>query len=360
MKIKLKEVTVRELTDGYVDNDDDGVVGYGGRLNIRPPYQRSFVYKDKQRDAVIDTVKNDYPLNVMYWSDMGHDKYEIIDGQQRTISICQYVKSIFSINDTYFHSLRDDDKKPILNYKLMIYVCTGGEGEKLRWFKIVNIAGETLSNQELRNASYHGTWVTDAKRYFSRKGCPAYRIGANYLNGQVNRQHYLETAITWINDGKIEKYMSKNQKKEDAKELWSHFETVIKWVKATFPKYRKPMKGADWGGLYKKHKDDKLDAEALEEKVTRLMADDEVKDKKGIYTYVLDGHERHLNLRSFTDSEKTTAYEKQQGICQKCKKHFELNEVEADHIKPWSKGGKTILENCQILCRECNRRKSDR
>ena len=231
MKIELKEITVKDLFDGYVDNHDEGVVGYGGRLDIRPPYQREFVYKDEQRNAVIDTLRKNYPLNVMYWAvrDNGNfGVFEVIDGQQRTISICQYVKGNFSFKDLYFHNLQDDQQKQVLDYKLTVYLCTGNDSEKLEWFKTINIAGAELTDQELRNAVYSGSWVTDAKRYFSKRNCAAYGIGNKYLSGSAIRQEYLETAIKWLGGGKqkIETYMGQHQHDKNAEPLWKYFCTV--------------------------------------------------------------------------------------------------------------------------------------
>jgi len=360
MEIKLKEITVKELTDGYVDNSEAGVVGYGEKLDIRPPYQREFIYKDKQRDAVIDTVRKDFPLNVMYWAVREDGNYEVIDGQQRTISLCQYVNGDFSFENLYIHNLQDDKKDQILNYKLMVYLCSGTDSEKLEWFKTINIAGEKLTDQELRNAVYSGTWVTDAKRYFSKNGCAAYGLGSNYLNGSPIRQDYLETAIEWINNGDVEGYMAKHQHDGNASVLWSYFQQVIGWVKATFPKYRKEMKGIDWGSLYNTYKDTPFDTDKLEAEISRLMMDDDVTKKSGIYQYVLTREERHLSIRAFTDNQKREAYERQAGICAKCNKEFDLNEMEADHITPWHLGGRTSADNCQMLCKEDNRRKSDK
>jgi len=206
MKIELKEITVKELAEEYKDNSEEGVVGYAGKLDIRPPYQREFIYKDKQRDAVINTIVKNFPLNVMYWAVRDDGNFEVIDGQQRTISVCQYVTGDFSFGQRYFHNLQDDEQEQILNYKLMIYLCSGTDSEKLEWFKTINIAGEKLTDQELRNAVYAGSWVSDVKRYFSKNGCAAYSIGHNYLIGSSIRQEYLETAIDWISGGKIEDY----------------------------------------------------------------------------------------------------------------------------------------------------------
>lgn len=358
MEIELKEITVRELANGYKDNNEDGVVGYGGKLDIRPAYQREFIYKDKQRDAVIHTIRSEFPLNVMYWAVRENGNFEIIDGQQRTISVCQYICGDFAYMFKYFHNLQNDEKEQILNYKLMIYLCSGTDSERLEWFKTINIAGEKLTEQELRNAVYSGSWVTDAKRHFSKSNCVAHNLGSNYLSGSAIRQDYLETAIRWISEDNIETYMAKHQNDPNASKLWRYFQDVISWVQATFPVYRKEMKGIDWGVLYNKFKDKIYDTKKLEAEVLKLIEDDEVQNTKGIYVYILTGDEKYLNLRQFEDKIKRKVFEKQKGICKQCKKHFEIEQMEADHITPWHEGGKTVLENCQMLCKDDNRRKS--
>ena len=358
MKIELKEITIRELANGYKDNAEDGVVGYGGKLDIRPPFQREFIYKDKQRDAVITTVTMDFPLNVMYWAVREDGNFEVIDGQQRTISVCQYVSGEFAYMFRYFHNLNTDEKEQILNYKLMVYVCSGTDSEKLQWFKTINIAGEKLTEQELRNAVYAGSWVSDAKRYFSKNGCAAFQIGSYYLNGSANRQEYLETAIAWINSGRIEEYMSIHQHDPNATALWLYFQAVITWVNATFTNKRKIMKGVDWGYLYNKYRNEVYDTKAIEEETFKLFFDDDVTKKSGIYHYILTRNEKYLSIRTFSDNMKQKVYEQQKGICPVCNKYWKLEEMEADHITPWHDGGRTLEENCQMLCKEDNRRKS--
>ena len=355
MKIDLKNISIKDLTKGFEDNLEAGVLGYGGKLDIRPPYQREFVYTGKQRDAVIDTVTKGFPLNVMYWAVREDGNYEIIDGQQRTISICQYVCGEFSFNDLYFHNLTEDQKEPILNYELTVYFCKGSDSEKLSWFETINIAGAELFPQELRNAVYHGSWTSDAKRYFSKTGCAAYQIAGDYLNGSAIRQQYLETAIKWINANKVNEYMAKNQNKPTAIELWNYFQAVISWLEATFPNKRKIMKGLPWGEYYNDYKNLSLDPEKLEKKISSLLQDDDVTNQKGIYAYLLSGKEKHLNIRAFDDKTKQRAYEKQKGICNKCKEYFDIKEMDADHIKLWKDGGKTVDANCQMLCVPCNR-----
>ena len=362
MKIELHEIPVRDVVDGYVDSAENGVVGYGGKLNIRPAFQREFIYKDKQRDEVINTVMKGFPLNVMYWVKSDNGGYELLDGQQRTISIAQYVSGDFSVNHMGFDNLTNTEREQILNYKLMIYICEGTDKEKLDWFKIINIAGEQLTAQELRNAIYTGEWLTEAKKYFSKTGCPAHAIASDYLKGAAIRQDYLETAIRWISarDGiEIEDYMAKHQHDPNCNELWLYFQNVINWVNVIFPKYRKEMKGLEWGVYYNKYGQNNYDPKTLESRIVDLMQDDDVTKKSGIYEYLLDGAEKHLSIRAFTPSMARAAYERQKGICPICGRHFEITEMQADHITPWSKGGKTTEDNCQMLCAECNRRKSN-
>lgn len=359
MKIELHEITVREVAENYVDNAEEGVIGYNGKLNIRPKYQREFVYDEKKRNAVIDTIRKDFPLNVIYWVKNEDGTFEVLDGQQRTVSFCQYIQGEFSIDNRAFHNLTDTEKEQILNYKLMVYFCEGNDKEKLDWFKIINIAGEKLTDQELRNAVYTGTWLSDAKLKFSKTGCAAYLLSKDYVNGSPIRQEILQTALSWISSGDIEKYMSVHQHVPNANELWTYFRNVIGWVQLTFTTYRKEMKGLDWGGLYDKYKGETFDTVELEQEIQDLMIDDDVTSKKGIYSYVLTRNEKYLSIRTFTDGQKRAAFEKQKGSCKKCGKYFELKEMEADHITPWSKGGKTNPDNCQMLCLECNRRKSD-
>lgn len=361
MQIELHKITVRELTQGYEDNAENGVCAFGGKLDVRPPYQREFVYKDKQRDAVIDTLTQGFPLNVMYWAVRDDGTYEIIDGQQRTISICQYVNGDFAYLFRYFHNLQPDEQQQILDYELNVYICSGSDSEKLKWFKTINIAGEELTEQELRNAVYAGSWVSDAKRYFSKPGCVAAKIASDYLTGSAIRQDYLETAISWISDGNIEVYMSNHQHDASAAPLWQFFQSVITWLETSFhptKERKKIMKGLDWGSLYKEFKDTVINSKSVDEEVKKLILDDDVTKKTGIYPYILTRKEKFLSIRAFSEAQKLAAYENQLGICPHCHEHFELNQMEADHITPWHDGGRTTAENCQMLCRECNRRKS--
>lgn len=362
MKIELQKIPVRAVVEGYIDSAENGVVGYGGKLNIRPAFQREFIYKDKQRDEVIHTIKKNFPLNVMYWVKSGGEHFELLDGQQRTISICQYVHGDFSIDHRAFHNLTAEEKQQILDYPLMVYICEGTDREKLDWFRIINIAGEQLTAQELRNAIYTGEWLAEAKKRFSKSLCPAHQIAKDYLSGSAIRQNYLETTLRWIaaqDDIEIEDYMAQHQHDTNCSDLWLYFKGVVDWVQVTFPHYRKEMRGLEWGILYNRYKDGKYDPKTLEARIVALMEDDDVTKKSGIYEYLLGGAEKCLSIRSFSLCMSRAAYERQKGICPKCGKHCEMEEMQADHITPWSKGGKTTPENCQMLCAPCNRKKSN-
>ena len=361
MKIELREITVQQVAEGYVDSAEEGVVGYGGRLDIRPKYQREFVYDEKKRNAVIETIRRSFPLNVMYWVITDEGTYEVMDGQQRTISFCQYVNGDFSVqvdgHPMAFHNLPKTLQDQILDYNLMVYFCSGTDKEKLDWFRIINIAGERLLEQELRNAVYTGSWLSHAKPIFSKTNCPAYLLAHKYVNGRPIRQEYLETAISWLSGGDIEPYMSAHQHDPNANQLWSYFRAVIAWVELTFTTYRGEMKDVDWGSLYKQFKDGLHDTAKLEDEIKTLIVDDDVTRKKGIYQYVLIRDEKYLSIRAFTPAMRSAAYQRQTGICPKCGRHYEIGEMEADHITPWSRGGKTDAANCQLLCLEDNRRK---
>lgn len=366
MKIELHTITIGEVANGYTDLSlqEEGIVGYGGKLNIRPKYQREFVYDDKKKKAVMETIWKGFPLNVMYWVRNEDGTFELLDGQQRTISFCSFIAGEYMMNfdDNLrgWDNLSTDQQQRILNYPLQIYICEGTTDEQLDWFQIINIAGEKLTDQELLNAIYSGSWVTQAKRRFSKTGCVAYRIGSDYMAGSPIRQDYLETAIKWISNNQIKSYMADHQHDQDADELWQYYQQVIQWVSMLFTQKRKEMKGVEWGFLYNQYKDAKLKESDLREEVSRLMRDSDVKNKKGIYSYVFDHDEHHLELRAFDDNTKREVYERQQGICPICGRHFEIEEMEGDHITPWKEGGRTIAANCQMLCRECNRRKSSK
>ena len=366
MKIKLEHIPIGEVVEGYFDDAEKGCRGYGGKLNIRPAFQREFVYSGKQRDKVIETVKKNFPLNVMYWVKNSDGTFEMLDGQQRTISICQYCNCDFALSDRRtFDILTETEQKNFLNYKLMIYICEGDDAEKLDWFETINIAGEKLTEQEMRNAIFASEWLSEAKKYFSKPNCFAQTEYGKYLSGSAIRQEYLETALKWICDAKnlsdVRDYMAEQKSKKilDCDELRKYFEEVFEWVEKICPKYRRDMKGLDWGIFYNKFGEKNFDAKTLEKKILELLDDDDVTNNRGIYEYLLSGKEKHLNIRKFTPKMKRAAYERQSGICKICGKKFEIGEMHADHIKAWSNGGKTVAENCQMLCAKCNREKSN-
>ena len=309
----------------------------------------------------------------MYWYKVDDKTYVCLDGQQRSISICQYVNSDFPVkfngNDRFFHNLNEEEKESILNYELEIRVCEGSEEEKLRWFQRINIAGATLTNQELLNAAYAGPWLADAKNYFSKRNCVAMQMADGYIKGNPIRQDILEKALSWIADrdnlesGQM--YMAIHQHDEDANELWLYFQTVINWAKMLFPDTSKKLTAVqEWGVLYNKYHDKTYNSNTLKSEVKKLLLDDDVTKDTGIIPYVLSGKTKHdeklLSIRAFSEGQKIKAYEKQKGICPICGKHFAYEEMQGDHIVPWSKGGRTIDENLQMLCQKCNNDKSSK
>ena len=373
LTIEAKKVTVGEIVKGYINNDDQGIRGYNGLLDIRPPYQREFIYNEQEQQAVITTVLNGYPLNIMYWVKRNEDAecpYEVMDGQQRTLSLCEYVAGKFAYDYMNFFNLPADVQKKILNYELTIYVCEGEESEKLEWFKTINIAGKPLNEQEIRNAVYAGPFVSDAKRYFSKTNCAAYRLGKDLVNGSPIRQDFFKKALEWIADHETRKgkpqsavgYMSVHQHDLNAMPIWTYFQTVLRWATDTFnmKKFKKIMKGLDWACFYDEYHEKALDIKAIEIQISELMGDDEIQKPQGIIPYVLTGSERYLDLRVFSDKIKLAVWEKQNHKCAICGKEFDYEFMEGDHIIPWCDGGRTTIENCQMLCRNCNRTKGGR
>lgn len=381
IRFTLKQISIADLFNGYVNNDEEGVythIRIDGELiktDIRPPYQREFVYSDDKRNEVIKSISLNRPLGLIHLAKNSDGTMEVIDGQQRIISICSYLNGDYSVNGicdflnekTFNCELYKNTAiyKQIMSYNHIIaYIVDGSDDEKLEWFKTINISGEKLTEQELLNANYTGEWLCSAKRKFSKTNCVAFKKGNKLVNGTPIRQDYLETALSWISGGKenIAKYMAEHQFDENAEPLWDYFVEVIEWVEKTFT-YRKEMKGIDWGRLYREYGKTEYDVAELEKKVKALMEDDEVDNNKGVYEYVLSNcakeKERCLAIRKFKDNDKRTAYERQNGICPICGKHYEIEEMEGDHIIPWSKGGKTTIDNLQMLCKKCNREKGN-
>lgn len=378
MQVKPFQVSVREIFDGYLNDEESGqVVAFGGKLNVRPAYQREFVYNAEQQEAVMHTILNDFPLNVIYWSDNGDGTYEMIDGQQRTLSFCEWLNNGFSIfanpnapEMPYYAHTSEVIKERVLNYKLMVYICKGTDVEKLEWFKVINIAGEKLNDQELRNAVYTGQWLADAKQFFSKRNCIAYKLGEKYLTGSPIRQEYLESVLYWISSAigmTIEELMARHQGDASATPLKDYYRGMINWIEQTFPNYRKLMRGIEWGLLFNDFGFRTYDPEELEKQISELLLDEDVTRQKGIYEYVLSGktREKALSIRQFSENDRRRMYERQQGICPLCEKEgkgvrLELSEMHADHKIPWSRGGHTTLENGWLLCRRHNLEKSDK
>lgn len=385
MEIKLFRIKVQDIFNGYIDKGEDGVFAYGGKLTIRPPYQREFVYDLKQQEAVLHTVLKKFPLNTMYWvkTNKDHplneewapaatDEFEVLDGQQRTLSVMQFLNHklqiTFNGKSYYEDSLPDDLYKNLMDYEFMVYICEGEDSEKLDWFEIVNVAGEELTPQELRNITYTGAWLSDAKRHFSKSNCAAKGLSDKYITGTPIRQELLEKALKGIVEfkglKKIEDYMAAHKSDDDADELWQYFQDVIHWIEKIFPKYYKVMKGLDWCHLYNKYHNKTYNSSVMKAEVDRLMADDEVGKRSGIFEYLLSKDDdpfagKLLQLRAFDERDKKAKYAEQGGICPICHKHFEYEQMAGDHIKPWSKGGKTEPDNLQMLCKDCNGKKSD-
>ena len=364
MDIEHRKVKIRDLVVGYKNNLEDGVTAYDGKLDIRPAFQREFVYSDDARDQVIYTVEKNFPLNLMYWNTKDDGSYEMLDGQQRTMSICEFYAERFAINDEFFTGyFTQEEGDDFLDYELDVYICKGNARQKTDWFKVINIRGQALSEQEFLNALYACPWTSDARRYFSKTGCPAYSIGRDFMSGVAIQQDYLETVLKWKSEGNVKGYMAEqySKKTNDAKELWDYFEKVIEWAKEVFVEdesdSRTEMKSVSWGDLHRKYGKMKLNGKNIRARVNELMADDDVKKKSGIYEYVLSKDEKHLTFRAFRNDDKRSAYEAQGRKCaiKKCGKKRKITEMEADHIKPWSKGGKTIRDNLQMICVDCNR-----
>lgn len=365
MNQEIAKIKLSEIFNGYSETANS-VVGMGGLLNIQPAFQREFIYPLDKQEACIHTILKDCTLGLLTWFENDNKgSYELGDGKQRLTSACNYVSGKYPITldgkPMFFFNLPAETQKKIMDYEFLVVIVSGTAQEKLDWFKIINTAGAVLTTQELRNASYTGPWLESAKQYFSKPNCPAYNLGSKYLSGTLNRQDYLETALEWASSGDPEGYMAKHQKDSDATELWDHFDKVLKWFKSIFPDYKKEMNGLPLGRLYDEYHGNTYDPVVLKGGIDRLYMDDDVTKKSGIFEYLLSSKikERVLSIRSFTDSQKASAYARQGGICPRCGKHFEITEMQGDHIIPWSKGGKTIPDNLQMLCTDCNRTKTN-
>lgn len=398
MEISELKLLIRDLVKGYIEDDKTSrVVAWDGKLDVRPEYQREFVYDNKQRSAVINTILHKFPLNIMYFVDRQDGTYEVLDGQQRIISICQYYNNKFSVqlpratggfDDVNFPNLDGfgDYVERFLDYPLQVYICEGTEDEKLDWFQIINIAGEELSTQEIRNALYHCAWLTDTKSAFSRRNCNAHKHYGKYMGGDYIRQKYLETVFKWAADAEgitskkdvVSTYMKAHRQDKNADALWRYFEDIFTWVELNFGKYNPAMKAIEWGLLYNAHKDDNLDPDEIQRLTQALLSDTAVKNLKGVFEYVLTGCKdtKLLSIRIFDDSTKKIVYKQQtdealkegNSNCPLCAlgndnnntRIWDSNEMDADHVTAWSKGGATDISNCQMLCKTHNRAKGNK
>lgn len=385
MKTELHtEWSVQDICEGFVYNtlEGRGLYGMNGKLTIQPEYQRNYIYADGKKDvAVIDSVLKGYPIGLIYFVKTESGQYEVLDGQQRITSLGRFVTSKFAIKqdgmEQYFRGIAKDKQEKILNTKLLIYVCEGTESEIKEWFKTINIAGVPLKHQEILNAIYSGTFVSLAKEVFSNSKNIS-KSWESYICGVVNRQDFLERALDWVSKGNIEEYMSKHRHDDNINELETYFNSVIDWVNGLFTDVYSEMKGLEWGRLYETYHKQPHNKQEVNQKVTELYADEFVKNKKGIFEYVLGGCEdsKLLEIRIFDERDKKTVYAKQtqkaetEGVsnCPLCalgndnnkNRIWKITEMDADHVTAWSKGGATDISNCQMLCKTHNRAKGNK
>ena len=379
--------TVGDVCKGFVfdRNEGKGLFGLDGQLIIQPEYQRNYIYGDGKRDvAVVESLLKGYPLGLIYFVKNADGMYEVLDGQQRITSFARYVNKSWPFaveldgKPRYFDSLDADQQKLIVDAPLTIYVCEGEPSEIQAWFETINIVGVPLVKQELRNAAYHGPFVTMAREVFSNTGNANMNRWQTYVKGDPKRQAILETALDWVSEGDIDDYMAKHRYDTNIDELKNHFDTVIDWVDSVFEYTGSEMCGLDWGRLYREYHKNAYSKDKVAERVSALLDDSQVTDKKGIFEYVLGGEQysRLLNIRVFDKKTIKAVYRRQtekakdQGVsnCPLCaighdanaKRIYKETEMDADHVTAWSKGGATDEANCQMLCKTHNRAKGNR
>ena len=387
MKTILKtNITIQEICDGFVYNELEGkgLFGLAGKLTIQPEYQRNYIYAEENREAgVIESVLKEYPIGLIYFNKVGKDTFEVLDGQQRVTSLGRFITDKFAIKDEngmpqIFGNMAKDKQNKILETKLLIYECEGTESQIKEWFKTINIAGVPLNNQELLNAVYSGPFVTKAKEEFSNSQNANIQKWSAYVSGSANRQKFLECALDWVSKGNIGDYMSKHRKDKNIDELKKYFNIVIDWISSVFTDVESEMCGLEWGRLYEEYHKKSYNPTKVSAEVRKLYGDFFVKDKKGIFEYVLGGDNdtKLLNIRIFDEPTKRAVYEKQtreaetkkKSNCSLCavghdankEKIWSFGEMEADHVSAWSKGGTTSAKNCEMLCKTHNRAKGNR
>lgn len=387
MNTKLHtEWTVADICDGFVYNELEGkgLFGMGGQLTIQPEYQRNYIYADGKKDvAVIDSVLKGYPLGVIYFNRTADGRFEVLDGQQRITSLGRFFNGKLGIKDENglpqsIGSLPKEKREKFLNAKLLIYECEGTETEIKEWFKTINIAGVPLNHQELLNAVYSGPFVTAAKEVFSNSQSAKVQMWSAYVAGAVNRQDFLATALDWVSRGRAEEYMKDHRFSSDITELTTYFNSVIDWIRGTFPVVENEMRGLPWGELYEKYHNTPYNPAHMKQRVMELYADPYVKNRKGVYEFLLGGESdtKLLDIRIFDEATKKIVYTRQTeeakqhdtSNCPYCaighdanaKKIWKQAEMDADHVAAWSKGGATTIDNCQMLCKYHNRAKGNR
>jgi len=387
METKLiTDITVGQICDGFVYNEFEGkgLFGLSGKLVIQPEYQRNYIYADGKKDvAVIDSLLKGYPLGLIYFVKVNDNKYEVLDGQQRITSFGRFVTGKFAIIGEdgiphYFGGLAKDLQDKIMGTKLTIYECSGTESEIKAWFRTINIVGVPLNDQELSNAIHSGPFVTKAKEEFSNSQNANIQKWSAYISGDVKRQDYLKTALEWVSKGNIDSYMSLHRFDDNIVELKAYFNSVIDWTSAVFMDVESEMRGLPWGQFYEKYHSISYNPNEVHEKLKELYEDFYVKNKKGIYEYILSGcsDTKILDIRIFDEVTKKSVYAKQtdqaikKGVsnCPLCaighdsnkKRIYKINEMDADHVSAWSNGGATDISNCQMLCKTHNRAKGNK
>lgn len=389
MQTTLKtEITVKDISNGFVYNELEGkgLFGLSGKLTIQPEYQRNYIYASdggKREQAVIESVLKGYPIGLIYFNKISDDKFEVLDGQQRITSIGRFITNKFAIKDKngleqYFDGMASDLQTKVMDTKLLIYECEGTESEIKEWFKTINIAGVPLNNQELLNAVYSGPFVTKCKEEFSNSQNSNIQKWSAYVSGSANRQEFLECALDWVSQGNIGDYMSKHRNDQDISEVKNYFNTVIDWVSSIFVDVETEMRGLEWGRFYEQYHRQSYDSVKISNQVKQLYADPYVKNRKGIFEYILGGsiETKLLEVRVFDEATKKSVYtiqtqaakDKKISNCSYCAmghdankgKIWELSDMDADHVTAWSKGGTTNIKNCEMLCKPHNRAKGNR
>ena len=387
MKTTLRtEITVKDICEGFVYNEFEGkgLFGLSGRLTIQPEYQRNYIYADGKKDvAVIQSILKGYPLGLIYFNKVSDDKFEVLDGQQRITSFGRFVTGKLGIKDEsgmqqYFSGIASDKQEKILKTKLLIYECEGTESEIKEWFRTINIAGVPLNNQELLNAVYSGPFVTLGKEEFSNSQNSNIKKWSQYVSGSANRQDFLERALDWVSKGNIGDYMSRHRYDNNITELKNYFNSVIDWVSAVFTEVENEMRGLEWGRLYETYRKQPYNPQEVSKEVKKLYADPYVKNRKGVFEYILGGltDTKLLDVRVFDEAAKKSVYAiqtaeaEEKGIsnCPLCAighdsnktKIWKSTEMDADHVTAWSKGGTTDIKNCQMLCKTHNRAKGNK